>query len=140
MKKASRSRRTISNFESGQAMAEFAFASMAFLLTISAIMFMAEVVLGYNSLCSAARLAARYASVHGSTSSNASAIQSVAIAAAPDLSLTNSNVVVTFPADTKVPSQLDAKIVMTYNYSVHIPFMSAKTFPLTVTSQLPVSQ
>jgi len=113
---------------------------MAFLLTISAIMFMAEVVLGYNSLCSAARLAARYASVHGSSSSNASSIQAVAIAAAPDLNLTTSNVAVTFPTDTKVPSQLDAKVVMTYNYSVHIPFMSTQTFPFTVTSQMPVSQ
>jgi Flp pilus assembly protein TadG len=126
--------------QSGQAMTEFALVATVFMLTLTAIMFMGEVVLGYNTLCSAARLAARYASVHGSTTSNAGAIQTVAINAAPDLSLTNSNVTVSFPADTNVPSQLDAKVVINYSYSVSIPFRAPITFPLTVTSQMPVSQ
>jgi len=126
--------------QSGQSMAEFALVAPVFLLAIAAIMYMGEVVLGYNSLCSAARLAARYGSVHGSTASDASAIQTVAINAAPDLNLTTSNVTVTFPTDTKVPSQLDAKVVINYSYAVTIPFASSVTFPLTVTSQMPVSQ
>jgi len=140
MKWVARSSQANSNRHYGQAMVEFALAATALFLVIAAIMFMSEVILGKNTLCSAARLAARYASVHGSTISNASAIQAVAIGAAPDLKLTTSDVVVTFPADTKVPSHLDAKIVISYSYSVHIPFMSAITFPLTVTSQMPVSQ
>jgi Flp pilus assembly protein TadG len=126
--------------QSGQAMSEFALVAPVFLLAMTAIMFMGEVVLGYNTLCSAARLAARYASVHGSTTSNAGAIQTVAINAAPNLSLTNSNVTVSFPSDTNVPSQLDAKVVINYSYSVNIPFRPPITFPLTVTSQMPVSQ
>ncbi len=126
--------------QSGQTLTEFALVLPLFLLILTAIMFMAEVVLGYNTLCSAARLAARYASVHGTTNSDAGAIQTVAINAAPNLNLANSNVTISFPADTKVPSQLDAKVVITYNYSVSIPFRSPITFPLTVTSRIPVSQ
>lgn len=126
--------------QSGQTMTEFALVAPVFLLTLTAIMFMGEVLLGYNTLSDAARTAARYASVHGTTASNAGAVQTVAINAAPDLPLTDSNVTVTFPADTKVPSQLDAKVVINYSYSVNIPFRSPITFPLTATSQLPVSQ
>jgi Flp pilus assembly protein TadG len=125
---------------SGQTLAEFALVLPLFLLVLTATMYMAEVVLGYNTLCSAARLAARYASVHGTTSSDAGAIQTVAINAAPDLDLTDNDVTVTFPTDKKVPSQLDAKVVITYNYAVSIPFRSPITFPLTATSQMPVSQ
>jgi Flp pilus assembly protein TadG len=119
---------------------EFAIAATTLLLTIFAIMNVALAILGYNAISVAAREAVRYAIVHGRTSASISSVQAVAINAAPSLKLTTSNVTVTFPADTAVPSQLDAKVVVSYSYPLKIPFMSAVNLPLSATAQMPVSQ
>jgi len=139
----------------GQAATELALVISVFLLATFAITQMASAVLAYNTVCSVAREAARHAIVHGEGSGSAAtitaqeaAIQQVAINAAPSLNLAPSNVAVTFPADTSVPSQLDAKVVITYNYKIDVPSLNAHyiitfspiTFPLTATSQMPVSQ
>ncbi|HYB92010.1 MAG TPA: TadE/TadG family type IV pilus assembly protein [Candidatus Binataceae bacterium] len=141
--------------QAGQAAAEFALVISVFLLATFAVTQLASAVLAYNTICSAARVAVRYAIVHGEGTGSAStiaaqesAVQQAAINAAPQLSLTTSNVAVSFPADTAVPSQLDAKVVITYNYKINVPSFSAShiitfspiTFPLTATSQMPVSQ
>jgi Flp pilus assembly protein TadG len=127
-------------FQPGQALTEFGLAASTLLLALFSIMNMSAAVLGYNTICHAAHEAVRSAIVHGSTISDASAIQAVAINAAADLNLTDSDVTVTFPTDTSVPSQLDAKVVITYDFTVNIPFRSPITFPLTATAQMPVSQ
>jgi Flp pilus assembly protein TadG len=127
-------------YEAGQAITEFALVATVFLLSIFGIYFMGTLVFAYNSISSAAREAARSALVHGSTTASESAIQTVAINAAPSLGLTTSDVTVTFPADLKVPSLLDAKIVINYPYTIKVPFMKSKSLTLTATAQVPVSQ
>lgn len=128
-------------YQAGQAMTEFAFATTALLMAVFGIIFMGYTVFTYNSISSAAREAARYAIVHGSTgtAANESAIQNVAINAAPSLGLTASDVSVSFPADVNVPSQLDAKVVINYPYTIQVPFMSSMNLTLTATAQMPVS-
>ena len=62
-------------------MVEFAFGAALLLMTIFAIILMGYMVFSYNSISSAAREAARFAIVHGSTDRcNESSIQKVAIA------------------------------------------------------------
>ncbi len=124
----------------GQATTELALSISVFLLFMFSVAQMAEVVLAYNSIASAAHVAARSAIIHGEGTSDESAVQQVAINAAPGLPLTTSDVTVTFPTDNSVPSKLDVKVVIDYSYAVKIPFRSSVTFPLTATSQMPVSQ
>lgn len=127
-------------YEAGQSATEFALVATVFLMTMFGIFMMGTMVFDYNSISSAAREAARSALVHGTTSASASAIQTVAINAAPSLGLTTSQVTVTFPADLKVPSLLDAKVVISYPYTIKVPFMSAQSLTLTATAQMPISQ
>jgi Flp pilus assembly protein TadG len=127
-------------YGTGQAATEFAMVATVFLLATFGIYMMGTLVFAYNSISSAAREAARYALVHGTTSASASAIRTVAINAAPSLGLTTSEVTVTFPADLKVPSLLDAKIVISYPYTIKVPFMSSESLTLTATAQMPISQ
>ena len=127
-------------YGAGQVMTEFAGVATVFLLSMSAIFMMGNLVFDYNSISSAAREGARFALIHGSTAASESAVQTVAINAAPSLGLTTNEVTVTFPADLAVPSKLDARVVINYPYTIQVPFMSSKSLTLTATAQMPVSQ
>jgi len=128
--------------QSGQALVEFALVATCFLLLIFSVMLMAQAVYTYNNVCAAAREAVRYAIVHRpitnvNTFTDAD-IKQVAVNYAPFLSL--SDVTVTWPADSKLTSQYDAKVVVSHNYSLNIPFMPAASLTLSSTSQMLVSQ
>lgn len=126
---------------SGQAMAEFAVVASAFFLLLFAIFEMGIVVYRYNTVSAAAREAARYAMVHNPTSLNPATtdqIAAVAVSYAPFLS--TSDVTVTFPADPSLPTQTDALVSISHNYTQTIPFMSAVPLTLTSSSQMLVSQ
>src|SRR5260370_4947090 len=114
-------------YGAGQSATEFALVATVFLLTMFGIFMMGSMVFDYNSISSAAREAARFALVHGSTSASASAIQTVAINAAPSLGLTTDEVVVTFPTALKVPSLLHSKIVIIYPYTIEVPILSSQS-------------
>jgi hypothetical protein len=50
------------------------------------------------------------------------------------------NIRVTWPADPQLLSQNDARVKISYDYALQIPFMSAMTVHLASTSQMLVSQ
>jgi Flp pilus assembly protein TadG len=137
----------------GQAAAEFATVLMLFLILTFAIIQMAELVLAYNTVCEAAREGARAAIVHGegtgstkTVNTEKSSIEDAAVAAALGLGLSASDVTVSFPTDNKVPSGIDAEVVVTYTYpfklfSFLLPSGAKNpSLILTATSQMPVSQ
>jgi len=128
----------------GQASVEFALAGVAFLLLLFAIMEMALAVLAYNTISFAASEAVRYGSAvqaaNQNTASTNTAIQNVAIAAAPDLNLTSGNVAVTWSTDSLITSRNDIAVTISYNYPLSIPFLKATTLPLTSTSKMMASQ
>lgn len=124
-------------------MAEFAWSATAFLLLMFGLMQMGLAVYNYNTACAAAREAVRYAIVHSPTSPNpatTSQIQQVAINYAPALNLTSSDISVSWPADPNLPSLKDARVAISYNYQLEIPFLSTVTLTLTSSSQMLVSQ
>ena len=132
--------------QSGQAtMTEFALVASAFFMVSFATFQGAQAVFTYNSICEASREAVRYAIVHGPNSPSPSTspyndVKQIAINTVPDLNLTTSNVTVTWPADAKLTTKTDAKVVVTYNYALAIPFTTPGTWTLTATSQMLVSQ
>jgi len=147
--------RLLASRSAGQAAAEFAGTATVFLLLLFCVMQMAMAVNAYNDVCTAAREAARYAIVHSPTSQNqnpaysASNIQQQAVNYAPFLSLSGSgcasdsqpcDVVVSFPADTRIPSQTDALVQITHTYPLKIPFVSTINLHLSASSQMLVSQ
>ena len=133
----------VEHWGAGQALVEFAIVASVFLVTLFAIMSLGLGVYKYNTLCSAAREAVRYAIVHGPTSlspSTTAQIQQIAINQAPGLNLKASDITVTFPADPNNSAQKDAKVQISYNYSPPMPFMRPVTLTLTSTAQMLVSQ
>jgi Flp pilus assembly protein TadG len=137
----------------GQAAAEFATVLMLLLILTFAIIQMGQLVLTYNTVCEAAREGARAAIIHGegtgtskTISTEKTSIEDAAVAAALGLGLSASDVTVSFPTDSKVPSGIDAEVVVTYNYpfklfSFLLPSGAKNpSFTLTATSQMPVSQ
>jgi Flp pilus assembly protein TadG len=125
----------------GQAMAEFAMTATVFLLLLFAIMQMAMAVNAYNNVATAAREAARYAIVHSPTSAvpeSTSNIAAVAVNYAPFLS--TSDVAVSFPSDTELPSQNDALVQITHTYPLTVPFMSPINLKFSSSSRMLVSQ
>jgi Flp pilus assembly protein TadG len=126
-------------YHAGQAMAEFAIGATVLMLAMFGIFMMGNLVFAYNTISSAAREGARFAIVHGTNNSDKDSVRDATIAAAPSLGLTNGDVTVSFPQDLGVPSLLDAKIVITYPYTISVPFMSTVNFTLTATAQMPVS-
>jgi Flp pilus assembly protein TadG len=126
-----------------QTMVEFALGASLFILILFATIEMALAVFAYNTLCFAAREAARYAMVHGPNSPNPATtaqIQQVAINAAASVNLSATNITVSWPADSNLPSKQDAQVQISYNYNLQIPFLSSVTLKLTSTSQMLVSQ
>jgi Flp pilus assembly protein TadG len=127
----------------GQTMVEFALTATVLVLLIFGLINMAILVYNYNTACSAAREAVRYAIVHSPTGPNPATtaqIQQVAINYAPALNLTSSNITVSWPADSNLPSQDDAKVAISHNYNLQIPFLPSITVTVTSTSQMLVSQ
>ena len=142
----------LANRPAGQTFAEFGVTGTAFLFLLFGIMQMAMAVNAYNSVCTAAREAVRYAIVHSPTSaapaSNAT-IAGIAVNYAPFLSMSGSgctsdsppcDVVVTFPSDAEIPSQNDALVQITHTYPLKIPFMSSINLHLSTSSRMLVSQ
>ena len=113
---------------------------------------MAEAVMSYNSMSSAAEEAVRYAVANGPNSPNpadAKTIEGIAVAIAPQLHLSctgctgnpgSGNVTATWVTDANLPSRQDAKVVITYDYNLKIPWMKKATLHLTATSQMMASQ
>lgn len=132
-------------YDRAQGTVEFAFCAVAVFLLLFGIMEMALAILAYNSISFAASEAARYgAAVQSSnqnTSSTNTAIQNVAIGAAPDIPLTASNIVVTWPSDSLMSGRVDINVAIAYNYPLSIPFMkNPVTLSLTATSTMMASQ
>jgi hypothetical protein len=81
--------------------------------------------------------------VHGPSGPNPATntqIQQVAINAAPALSLSASNINVTWVADPNLPTKQDIQVKVKYTYQIQIPFVSAVTANFVSTSQLLVAQ
>jgi Flp pilus assembly protein TadG len=133
----------------GQAAMEFAVSATALLLLMSAMMIMGEAVMAYNSMSSAAEEAVRYAVANGPNSPNPASqttIEQVAVNVAPQLHLTatngntTGNVTSSWITDTHISTREDAKVVINYNYTLKIPFVSLATLHLSATSQMMASQ
>ena len=126
-----------------QTLVEFTLVASLFLLILFATMQLTLAVLTYNSLCFAAREAARYAMVHGPNSPNpvtTAQIQQIAINAAPSLNLSASNITVNWVADPSLPSKQDVQVQVSYTYPIQIPFVTPVTANFVTTSQMLVSQ
>jgi Flp pilus assembly protein TadG len=127
----------------GQTLVEFAMVASVFLLLLFGIIQMAYAVYNYNTVCSAAREAVRYAIVHSPTSATPATIaqiQQIAINNAISLNTSQLSVNVSWPADGNLPSQQDAQVQVSYQYQLKIPFSSPVTLTLASTSQMLVSQ
>jgi Flp pilus assembly protein TadG len=127
----------------GQTMVEFAMVATVFLLLLFGIMQMALTVYNYNTVCSAAREAVRYAIVRSPTSANPATtaqIQQIAINTAVGLNTSQLTIAVSWPADANLPTQTDARVKVSYQYQLQIPFFSPLTMTLASTSQMLVSQ
>jgi Flp pilus assembly protein TadG len=132
---------------SGQTLAEFGKVSAVFFLVLFGIVQMGLVVYRYNTVSMAAREAARYAIVHSPAAANSpcpsygcaacSGVSTAATKYAPFLSGTE--ITVCFSADPNIPTQYDAVVKITHNYTQHIPLMSAVPLTLTSTSKMLVS-
>jgi Flp pilus assembly protein TadG len=139
----------------GQSSAEFAQVAVVFFLMLSAVMMMGEAVLAYNAIAAAAEEAVRYAVANGPNSPSPAtqdSIESIAVNVAPQLHLTKTsfnsdgsinssgNVTATWVTDAYISTRQDAKVVITYNYSLKIPWTSPLTLHLSATSQMMASQ
>jgi Flp pilus assembly protein TadG len=126
--------------QAGQSMVEFALSATIVLSIIITIMNVGYGVFCYHTIAYAARAAVRYAVVRGpnspSPASNAT-IQQVAVNSAPGVSLSTSNVTVTWPTDPKISTMKDAKVVISMPYSL---YLTPVTMTLTSTAQMLVSQ
>ncbi len=124
-------------------MVEFAMVVTVYLLLLFGIMMMTLSVYYYNTVCSAAREAVRYAIVHSPSSASPATtaqIQQIAINNAVNLVSSQLTVTVSWPADANLPSQSDAEVNVSYQYQLHVPFMSALTMTVASTAQMLVSQ
>ncbi|MGH7916551.1 MAG: TadE/TadG family type IV pilus assembly protein [Candidatus Binataceae bacterium] len=127
----------------GQTAVEFAVVASVFSLLILAVFVLGLAAYSYNMVCAAAREATRYAMVHGPASANPASsaqITQVAIDFAPGLGLTAGDVSVTWPADPNQPSTDDAKVVVTYQYQIEIPFITPVTLTMSSSSRMIVSR
>jgi Flp pilus assembly protein TadG len=127
----------------GQGTVEFALTASVFFLLTFAVIQMGLVIYTYNTLASATRDAVRYATMHGpnrTPTAQQSDVKTVLLNNAADLNASNLTVNLTWPADANMPSQSDAKLNVSYNYQVQIPFASTVTLTLIATSQMLVEQ
>ena len=139
----------------GQSALEFSIIATAFLLMTSGVMMGAEAVMAYNSMSAAAEEAVRYAVANGPNSpvpASQTAIEAIAASVAPQLHLTQTtfdshgnvassgNVTATWVTDSNIATRKDARVVVSYNFPIKIPFMSTVTLHLSATSQMMASQ
>jgi len=126
----------------GQTTAEFTGIATAFILVMFGVFEMGMAVYCNNTLASATRQAARYAALHGPNrvEAQSSDAKTVVLNNAAGLDPNQLTVTLTWPADSNLPSQNDAKVSSSYNYSLNIPFMSSLTLHLAATSQVLVEQ
>ena len=127
----------------GQTMVEFAMVATVFLMLMFGVMQMALTVYNYDTVCSAAREAVRYAIVHSPTGASpvtTAQIQQIAINSAVSLNPSNLTVLVSWPTDANLPLQKDAQVKVSYVYQLQIPFMTPISLTLASTSQMLVSQ
>jgi len=130
----------------GQGAVEFSMVATACLLFLTSIMIMGEAVMAYNSLSAAAEEANAPTSPNPASQTS---IEQVAVNLVPQLHLTctnctdtsgntivSGNVTSSWVTDANLSTYQDAKVVITYNYALKIPFMSAVTLHLTATSQM----
>lgn len=120
---------------SGQTMVELAIVVIVLLVLLFAIVQMGIVIYRYNMVCSAAREAVRYAIVHPSDTSG---IKSAAKNSAPFLA--DSNITTSLVTDPNDATKNDARIVISYPYTLNIPFVPAISLTLTSSSQMLVAQ
>ncbi len=120
----------------GQTMTEFAIVALVSFVLLFAIIQMGVLIYDYNMICSAAREAVRYAIVHPS---NTSGIVNAAINSAPFLSPSNVtvNTAITDPNDS---TQQDAKVTISYAYTLRIPFLPSIGLTLASSSQMVLAQ
>ncbi len=129
--------------KAGQTMVEFALVASVFLLLLFGVMQMALTVYNYNTVCSAAREAVRYAIVHSPSSANPATtaqIQQIAVNNAVGLDSSQLTVTVSWPSDANLPLQKDAQVKVSYLYQLRIPFVTPVSLTLASTSQMLVSQ
>jgi Flp pilus assembly protein TadG len=141
-----------SGWSGGQTAVEFSMVATTFLLFIFGLLMTAEAVMAYNSMSAAAEEAVRYAVANGPNSpvpANQAAIEGIAVNVAPQLHLTctacpgnsgTGNVTSSWISDPNMSGRQDAKVVINYDYSLKVPFMSTHTLHLTATSQMLESQ
>jgi Flp pilus assembly protein TadG len=127
----------------GQTLVEFAMIASVFLMLLFGIMQMALTVYNYNTVCSAAREAVRYAIVRSPSSVNpatSAQIQQVAVNNAVGLDPSKLTATLTWITDANLPLQKDAQVRVSYLYQLTIPFFSPVTLTLSSTAQMLVSQ
>jgi len=124
----------------------------ACLLFLTAVMYMGQVMMAYNGMSAAAEEAVRYAVANAPTSPNPASqasIEQIAVNLLPELHLTctnctdshgnnisSGNVTSSWVTDANLSGYQDAKVVITYNYPLKIPFVTLVTLHLTATSQM----
>jgi Flp pilus assembly protein TadG len=117
-------------------MAEFAIIATVLLTLLFGIIQLGIVIYEYNMVCSAAREAVRYAIANPNDTTG---IQNAAIKSAPFLSSANItiNVSITDPNDS---TKKDARIAISYPYTLQIPLLPSISFTISSTSQMLRSQ
>jgi Flp pilus assembly protein TadG len=123
----------------GQATVEFAAAATIFPIVFFALIQLAAAVYTYSTICEAAQEAVRYAIVNGpqsTTPATNAEVQAVAQSYAPGLTLTTT---VTWPTDSLLPAQQDAKVAITCSYPLSIPFMKAITLNFSTSYAMVIS-
>ncbi len=120
----------------GQSTIEFAVAATVFPILMFGLMELATAVYTYSTVNEAAQEAVRYAVVNGPNSrspATTAQVQAVAQSFAPSLNLTTS---VSYPTDSYISTDQDAKVVVTCTYPLNIPLMKAKTLSFSASYQM----
>jgi Flp pilus assembly protein TadG len=117
-------------------MVELAIVAIALAVLLFGIIEMGLVVYDYNMVSSAAREAVRYAIVHPTDTTG---IRNAAIGSAPFLTSSNITVSVstTDPSDS---TKQDAKVTISYPFTLQIPLLPSVSVTLRSTSQMLLAQ
>jgi len=125
-------RRVWRHCHAGQTLPELAVVAVVLVVLLFAIIKMGIVIYRYNMVCSAAREAVRYAIVHPADTSG---IQNAAINSAPFL--TSSNITInTSVTDPNDGTKLNARVAVSYPYTLQIPLISSMSLTLASSSQM----
>lgn len=121
-------------------MVEFAMVAIVFLSVIFGITLMSLAIFNYNTVCSAARQASRYAMAHppnisGGDTGGVNTTQ-VAKDAATGLDPSKLTVVVTWPPDPNFVGQTDATVTVSYTFTLDVPFIMSLPITVSSTSQV----